>query len=73
MKKPECNTAIRRLVRDWANTQEQPTDWHPSFGTFVSWLKENGHGHYLNFRSVMGPLYDAEQWFDQELKQTWRN
>jgi hypothetical protein len=27
---------------------------------------------YLDFRSTAGADYDAEMWFDQELKQTWR-
>lgn len=73
MTKNESEIAIRPLVHDWAKTQEQPTGWHPSFGAFVSWLKQNGYGHYLDFNSRMGASTDAEQWFDQELGQTWRN
>lgn len=73
MKRPECKIAIRRLVHEWAETQERPANWHPSFSAFVSWLKEHGHGQYLDFRSTMGASYDAEQWFDEELKQGWRN
>lgn len=73
MKKTECEATIRALVHEWAKTQEQPTGWHPSFGDFVGWLKENGNSHYLDFRSVMPAKDVAEQWFDEELKQTWRN
>lgn len=73
MKRSECQPAIRRLVHEWAAAQERPTNWHPSFGAFASWLKENGYGQYLVFRSTMGASFDAEQWFDQELKQGWRN
>jgi len=73
MKRPECKAAIPILAQEWARTQDQPVGWHPSFGEFVSWLKQNGQDHYLDFRSRMDPLYDAEQWFDDALKQKWRN
>ncbi|WP_332773298.1 hypothetical protein [Pseudomonas sp. ESBL1] len=73
MKKSECEPAIRHLARAWANTKEQPPGWHPCFGEFKSWLQAKGFGHYLNFRSVMPASDVAEQWFDQELGQTWRN
>lgn len=72
-KKAECEAAIRHLVHEWTKTQEQPSGWHPSFGSFKSWLREQGYGHYLEFRSVMPASDVAEQWFDQELKQGWRN
>jgi hypothetical protein len=45
----------------------------PSFSDFKSWLDENDYALYLDFRSVAGPDEDAEQWFDQEIKQTWRS
>lgn len=70
IKKNEAETAIRSLINDWAS--EAPIGDHPSFSAFVTWLKAGGHGHYLNFRSVMGPAEDAELWFDQELGQMWR-
>ncbi|KMN12232.1 hypothetical protein TU86_18390 [Pseudomonas weihenstephanensis] len=73
MKRPECKAAIPTLAREWAGTQNQPVGWHPSFSEFVNWLKQNGQGHYLDFRSRMGSLYDAEQWFDDALNQKWRN
>jgi hypothetical protein len=75
MKKDECETAIRCLCREWAKERGipyAPVD-QPSFSDFKSWLSSKGYSHYLNFRSVMGPDSDAETWFDQEFKQTWRN
>ena len=72
-KKAECEMAIRQLVHTWAGTKAQPPGWHPSFGEFKDWLRAQGYGHYLEFRSVMPANDVAEQWFDQELKQTWRN
>lgn len=73
--KPDCEKAIRYLSTEWAKTQpgRYQTDWHPSFMVFCRWLEENGYSHYLEFRSVAGAHEDAELWFDQELKQTWRN
>ena len=77
MTKSESETAIRQLCHMWAqecgiDTRDDP-DFHPSFGTFKSWLSQKGYSHYLRFRSVAGADYDAEMWFDQEFKQTWRN
>ena len=74
-KKPSCEKAIRFLCREWARVRGIPNRpaFQPSFIDFKSWLGENGYSHYLNFRSVAGPLYDAEMWFDQEFGQTWRN
>ncbi len=74
-KKAECEQAIRYLCTEWAKERGIPhrPDFQPSFSEFTSWLNQKGYGHYLNFRSVAGPLYDAEMWFDQEFGQTWRN
>ena len=75
MKKAECETAIRQLCHEWAEARGipiTPSD-HPSFANFKSWLSERGYSRYLRFRSVAGPNYDAEMWFDQEFGQTWRN
>jgi hypothetical protein len=75
MKKHEAEQAIRHLCHVWAREcgiSELPVD-QPSFPDFKSWLSGKGYGHYLEFRSVMGPNYDAEMWFDQEFRQTWRN
>ncbi len=75
MKKSECEPAIRSLCHDWAKAigmHEPPID-QPSFSAFKSWLRENGYGHFLDFRSRMGSDDEVEMWFDQEFKQTWRN
>lgn len=73
--KTECERAIRSLVHEWAKTQRisPGTAEIPSFSDFRSWVDAQGYSHYLHFRSVAGSSYDTEQWFDQELKQTWRN
>jgi len=74
-KKSECETAIRHLCHEWGRSRGIPSrpDFQPSFADFKSWLSEKGYSHYLHFRSVAGPDYDAEMWFDQEFGQTWRN
>ena len=74
MKKDECKTAIRSLCGEWAKAcgiSISPTE-QPSFYDFKSWMSEKGHGLYLNFRSD-NPDSDAERWFDEVFKQTWRN
>jgi len=45
----------------------------PDFYDFIRWLRARDGDKYLKFRSTMGLMEDAEHWFDQELKQTWRN
>jgi hypothetical protein len=75
MKKDKCEKAIRHLCHEWGRLRgiEPASKTQPSFSDFKSWLRDNGYSNYLNFRSVMGPEEDAERWFDQEFKQTWRN
>lgn len=77
MKKAEAEKAIRYLCTEWAKEQgipyASPYPKQASFSAFRSWLEAKGYSHYLNFRSVIGPLEDAERWFDQEFKQTWAN
>ncbi len=73
MKKDECERAIRALCHQWASSLSAALLEHPSFSAFKSWLTAQGYGCYLDFRSRMGPDFDAEMWFDQEFKQTWRN
>jgi hypothetical protein len=75
MTKPECEKAIRDLCHVWANEcgiPHAPKD-QPSYFSFKSWAQAKGYGHYWSFRSRMGADYDAEMWFDQEFRQTWRN
>jgi hypothetical protein len=75
MKKTEAEPAIRALCHQWKRDTNQPTtpNYHYSFSAFTTWLSENRYDHYLDFRSRAGPRYDAEMWFDDEMKQTWRN
>ena len=72
--KAEAETAIRRLCREWANETGAlaKPDAHPSYSDFTSWLHAKGFGYLLQFRSRMGAREDVERWFDQELRQTWR-
>jgi len=72
MTRAEAEPAIRRLTTEWAKTLASEQRQHPSFSSFKSWLRENGHSHYLSFRSTAGAEHDAEAWFDDELKQNWR-
>jgi hypothetical protein len=74
MKKDDCEAAISHLCGEWAHEAAlTPADMeHPSFLAFKTWLAQKGYAHYLNFRSRAEADYDAELWFDQEFKQTWR-
>jgi hypothetical protein len=67
--------AIRNLVHDW--TKETgfivESGEMPLYSRFKSWAEIKGFGHYFVFRSDSGADFSAESWFDQELKQTWRN
>jgi hypothetical protein len=75
MKKHDCEKAIRALCHQWSEARGLSGGQleHPSFSDFKSWLSTQGYAHYLRFRSLRGPEGDAEQWFDEEFKQTWRN
>ena len=75
MKKEDCEKAVRSLCHEWPNAigLSGAKLKHPSFTDFKSWLNARGYSHYLDFRSVRGPEEDAEMWFDEEFKQTWRN
>lgn len=72
MRKNEAEKIIRYLCHVWHDGLPYPKPDMPSFEAFKSWLDSNGYSHYLKFQSFAGPDYDAELWFDQELKQTWR-
>lgn len=73
--KADCEKAIRALCHEWAAEIGIPIPSvdQPSFLKFKSWVEERGYGHYLKFQSVRGAHNDAEQWFDEEFGQTWRN
>ena len=75
MTKGECEKAIRSLCGTWGAEKgiTVPSTEVISFSEFRRWLDEKGYGQYLRFRSTLGPLYDAEAWFDDEMKQRWRN
>jgi len=75
MKRTEAESAIRHLVHQWAKVVgvRVGASKQPSFSDFRRWTSEQGYSDYFSFRSTMGPLDDAERWFDQELQQTWRN
>lgn len=75
IKKADAEKAIRSLVTQWADEVgfDPASGAMPSFSAFKSWLRTNRYDGYLSFQSTMGPDADAEHWFDQELKQTWRN
>jgi hypothetical protein len=73
--KRDCEIAIRRLIFDWAreNGVRRGQQEIPSFAEFTTWLDAKGYGHYTRFRSRRGAHHDVEDWFDEELGQTWRN
>lgn len=71
--KAECESAIRQLSHTWATeTGVNVGVDHASFSAFETWLGARGYSRYLSFRSVRGSREDAEDWFDEEMKQTWR-
>jgi hypothetical protein len=75
VKRPEAERAIRQLTHDWAAAHGvQPGSAEmPSFSAFHRWVLGLGGAALFQFRSTLGPLADAESWFDQELRQAWRN
>lgn len=74
MQKSQAENEIRSLISQWCQQEPQRQtnndDLHCS--DFIKWLRENSPGH-LNFRSTMSVNDCIETWFDQELKQSWRN
>jgi hypothetical protein len=72
VKKPECEKAIRDFCRQWFDQLPMPKPEHPSWSNFKQWLGDNHYSGYLNFRSTRGADADAEMWFNQVLRQTWR-
>lgn len=75
MKKDDAKAGIEELCYRWAEEKgiPVPSIEQPSFSEFKTWLMAKGYGHYLDFRSMAGPGYDAEHWFDKVFGQTWRN
>ncbi|HRO15587.1 MAG TPA: hypothetical protein PLL33_11210 [Paracoccus sp. (in: a-proteobacteria)] len=74
MRKAEAEALVRRVVHDWAAEIgfKVESDEMPSFSAFKAWLREQ-YGDVCSFRSTMGADFDCEMWFDDELKQNWRN
>jgi len=70
--KSESERIVRRLCHVWLGEQPESEWEHPSFTSFRPWL-EGRYPGVFSFRSRAGPLYDAEVWFDRELRQSWRN
>lgn len=77
VKKAEAEKAVRSLATQWFHEVHpgvaDPSTVLPSFDDFILWLRFRGYGHFLEFRSTIGLRDNAEMWFDQELRQTWRN
>jgi len=63
---------VRQLCHEWLREQPEAGREHPAFTSFRTWL-EARDPNVLSFRSRAGALYDAERWFDRELRQSWRN
>ena len=74
MKKKDAEREIRALINMWRQQgpQREIANGQLHCSDFISWLRANSPGH-LKFRSVMRVDYLIEMWFDQELRQTWRN
>lgn len=74
MKKADAESIIRSLATAWARETgfEVDSSQMPSFGEFEEYVRDKSP-EALQFRSVMGARHDVECWFDEELKQNWRN
>jgi hypothetical protein len=76
MKKAEAQQAISALVEAWAKATGQPMPpdgkYHYSFSGFFNWV-QNNYPSYTDFRAVPNARYVMEMWFDDEMKQAWRN
>lgn len=72
MKQDEAKEFIFILAPKWAiETGYDPKILGgPLTYAFISWMRENGHGRYLNFRSTMGSDYHVEKWLAEAL-QNW--
>lgn len=76
MKKADAERAMATLISEWAKTtnQSMPPDgqYYYSFSGFYNWVQSN-HPSYTQFRAVPNARYVMEMWFDDEMKQAWRN
>jgi hypothetical protein len=76
MKKAEAEAAMDTLISKWAEATNQPMPpdgkYHYSFSSFWTWV-ENNHRPYTQFRAMPNERYVAEMWFDDRMRQAWRN
>lgn len=76
MKKAEAEAAMDTLISKWAEATNQPMppdgEYHYSFSSFWTWV-ENNHWSYTQFRAIPNARYVAEMWFDDRMRQAWRN
>jgi hypothetical protein len=76
MKKAEAEKAMSTLISKWAKEVGQPMppdgEYHCSFSGFWTWL-QNNHPSYTQFRAVPNARCVTEMWFDDEMRQAWRN
>ncbi len=74
-KKADAERAIQHLALEWMHEtgfQQQPGHY-PSFIAFTTWLEGKNYSHYLNFRSrTASPRFEAEGWFESEIRNYWR-
>jgi hypothetical protein len=76
MKKSECEPIIRHLCHEWREELGHPLPdgmAQYSFSDFKAWLREKHYSSYLDFRSLEGADEAAKRWFNQEMKQAWRD
>ncbi|WP_144441539.1 hypothetical protein [Bradyrhizobium sp. CCGE-LA001] len=74
-KKADAEQMIRHLAFEWMRETDyrQKPDHYPSFGAFKTWLETKHYDHFLNFRSRSDPRYEAEGWFEAEIRDYWRS
>ena len=74
IQKSNAEQEIRYLISQWRRheSRRDVCDDKLHCSDFIDWLRENSPGH-LDFRSTMPGEDCIESWFDQELKQAWRN
>lgn len=76
MKKGEAEDMMPHFIDKWAKETGEPWPpdgkYHYLFSSFWTWL-ENSHRPYTQFRAVPNARYVAEMWFDDYVKQAWRN
>jgi hypothetical protein len=72
--KPQCETAIGQMFNQWRlePAQQDIAEVDLSYSKFRAWADQKGYSSYFKFRSVMGPEEDAERWFAQRFRQTWK-